>query len=60
VNRREFSILITEGKDGLFLASALGFVGGGNTVKEALDAWVDVIIDDAILAHAELREAAPE
>jgi hypothetical protein len=48
MNRREFSILITEGKDGLFLASAIGFVGGGNTVREALDAWVDAIVDDAI------------
>jgi hypothetical protein len=48
MNRHEFSILITEGKDGLFLASAIGFVGCGNTVKEALDAWVDAIVDDAI------------
>jgi hypothetical protein len=53
MNRREFSILMTEGKDGLFLATALGFVGGGNTVKGALDAWVEAIIDDAILARAE-------
>lgn len=48
MNRREFSILITEGKDGLFLASAIGFVGGGNTVRDALDAWIDAIVDNAI------------
>jgi predicted RNase H-like HicB family nuclease len=55
---KNFSILITAGKDGLFLASALGFEGSGNNVKEALDAWVDAIVDDAILVRTELRKAA--
>jgi hypothetical protein len=58
MNRREFSISLTEGKDGLFLARGLGFEGGGKTVKEALDAWVQAIVDDAILKCAELRKAA--
>lgn len=44
----KFNIHIIKGDDGLFLASALGYVGGGNTVKDALDAWISAIVDDAI------------
>jgi hypothetical protein len=51
-----FNIQITNGDDGLFLASALGYIGGGNTVKDALDAWVDAILDHAIQRTLELKE----
>lgn len=44
-----FDIQLTKDDgDGLVLASAIGFTGGGSTVKEALDAWVDSICNDAI------------
>lgn len=46
-----FNIQITKCDDGLFLASAFNYIGGGNTVKGALDAWMDAIIDDAIESH---------
>jgi hypothetical protein len=47
-DQMKFNIKISKEDDGLFLASALGFVGDGNTVKEALDTWINAITDDAI------------
>lgn len=48
LNTFKFSIEITKGNDGLFLASALGAIGGGSTVREAFDSWAEALTDNAI------------